>query len=104
MGNDPRRPDAFGREVRAAGKKAGMKTSPHKLRHFMATELLGNGTDISIVAERMRHRDKALTLGTYTHTDEARGIAAANTMGRLLAAKADTVSARVEEGNRGDSN
>ncbi len=84
MGNEPRRPDAFGRELSAAGKRAGMKTSPHKLRHFMATELLGQGVDIGTVAERLRHKDKALTLRTYTHGSEALGIAAADTIGRSL--------------------
>jgi integrase len=84
MGNTPRRPDAFGRQLSAAGKVAGMKTSPHKLRHFMATELLGRGTDIGTVAERLRHRDKALTLRTYTHGNKALGIAAADSIGRAL--------------------
>jgi integrase len=89
MGHNPRRPDAFGRDISAAGKAAGMKTSPHKLRHFMATELLGSGADIGTVAERLRHRDKALTLRTYTHGSEALGIAAADTMGRLLAPRGE---------------
>lgn len=85
MGHSPRRPDVFGRQVSAAGKLAGMKTSPHKLRHFMATELLGNGADIGTVAERMRHRDKALTLRMYAHGSEQRRIEAADTMGRVMA-------------------
>jgi integrase len=85
MGHNPRRPDVFGRQVTEAGKVVGMKTSPHKLRHFMATELLGSGADIGTVAERLRHRDKALTLRTYTHGSEQLGIAAADTMGRLMA-------------------
>lgn len=84
MGNTPRRPDAFGRQLSAAGKKAGLKTSPHKLRHFMATELLGQGVDIGTVAERMRHKDKALTLRTYTHGNDAPAIAAAATIGDAL--------------------
>lgn len=87
MGHEPRRPDTFGRQVSEAGKTAGMKTSPHKLRHFMATELLGSGADIGTVADRLRHRDKALTLRTYTHGNEQLGIAAADTMGRLMAPK-----------------
>lgn len=89
MGITPRRPDRFGREVAAAGKRAGLKTNPHKLRHFMATELVAQGTDIATVAARMRHRDMALTLRTYTHADPALGIAAAATIGAALTPKDD---------------
>lgn len=85
MGHRPRRPDAFGKQVAAAGKAAGMKTSPHKLRHFMATELLGRGVDIQTVAARLRHRNTSLTLSTYVHGDEAREAAAAEVMGTAMA-------------------
>jgi len=84
MGNVPRRPDRFGREVREAGRRIGVDASPHRLRHFMASRLVGEGVDIATVSTRMRHRDTALTLRSYVHDDGGRGAEAAALMGRIL--------------------
>lgn len=84
MGNTPRRPDRLGREIREAGERIGVKASPHRLRHWMASNLVASGMDISAVATRMRHRDQALTLRTYVHDDGKRAIEAAAILGRAL--------------------
>ncbi len=86
MGHSPRRPDRMGREIREAGQRIGVVATPHRLRHFMATNLIASGVDVAAVASRMRHKDKALTLRTYVHDDGARAMEAAAILGEALTA------------------
>lgn len=88
MGNTPRRPDRLGREIREAGERIDIEASPHRLRHFMASDLVRSNADIATVASRMRHKDKALTLRTYVHDDRSSAGAAADLLDVSLTPKA----------------
>jgi integrase/recombinase XerD len=43
--------------VRRYGKEAGMKVSPHELRHTFATQLVKNGAPVEMVAKMLGHSD-----------------------------------------------
>lgn len=78
LGHSPRRPDRLGREIREAGERIKVEASPHRLRHFMASDLIRSKADIATVSTRMRHRDQALTLRTYVHDDGSQASDAAD--------------------------
>lgn len=59
--------DIIGRTMR----RAGVRGTPHSLRHWYATTLLDNGVDIRIVQELMRHKSLATTQ-IYTQVSTAR--------------------------------
>ena len=49
-------------------RKAGYPNfSLHSLRHSHASILLGNGTPLAVVSERLGHANIQLTLDTYSH-------------------------------------
>lgn len=83
-GVEPWRPDRFGREVREIGQKIGLKASPHRLRHFMASEMIAAGVTVAATATRMRHRDTAMTLRRYVHDDRRGAQDAAAALGAAL--------------------
>jgi len=56
----------------------------HDLRHFTATRMLANGTDIRKVAGRLGHRNVAVTLNTYSHFVPAADRDAAEHLGQLI--------------------
>lgn len=57
----------------------------HDLRHSVATNLLGAGYDLAVVASRLGHRDPTITLRVYAHALEQRDRQAAATLGSLWA-------------------
>lgn len=57
----------------------------HDLRHSVATNLLGAGYDLAVVAGRLGHRDPTITLRVYAHALEQRDRQAAATLGSLWA-------------------
>ena len=85
VGLDPWRPGyatlAFGRLRDELGLK-GVRL--HDLRHFNATNLLANGTDIRTVSGRLGHADASTTLNIYAHFVERADQEAASLVGGLL--------------------
>ncbi|MDP7732070.1 MULTISPECIES: tyrosine-type recombinase/integrase [Mycobacterium] len=59
--------DIIGRTMR----RAGIRGTPHSLRHWYATALLENGIDIRVVQELMRHKSLATTQ-VYTKVSNER--------------------------------
>lgn len=56
----------------------------HDLRHFTATQLIGQGVDVRTVAGRLGHSDPSVTLRIYSDVIEERDRAAASIMGSLV--------------------
>lgn len=59
----------------------------HDLRHFNATNLLANGTDIRTVSGRLGHADASTTLNIYSHFMQAADQNAAELVGDLLGSR-----------------
>jgi site-specific recombinase XerD len=55
--------------------RAGVKASPHQLRHYFGSTLLAKGADLREVQELMRHSSIASTQ-IYTEVPDARRAAA----------------------------
>lgn len=76
-------------------KKAGVKGAiPYLFRHTMATSLLARGHSLNSVAERLGHKDPALTLRVYGHAMPGDSAKAAETMAGLF----PTLDPRPESG------
>jgi integrase len=61
-------PDRVGARVKELLVKAGLRGfSLHSLRHSHASVLLGTGTPLAVVSERLGHGDQNITLGIYSH-------------------------------------
>jgi integrase len=62
-------PDHAGTRTKALLRKAGYANfSLHSLRHSHASILLGNGTPLAVVSERLGHANQDITLGLYSHS------------------------------------
>src|SRR5262249_14291849 len=64
----------------------------HDLRHFNATNLLANGTDVRTVSGRLGHADASTTLNIYAHFMQRADREAAALVGGLLDGDAVTSS------------
>ncbi len=59
-GHTPTRPKTLGVRVKSLGKRAGIPVTPHVLRHFAATQLIGAGVDVKTAAHRLGHNPEVL--------------------------------------------
>lgn len=74
--------------LEAAGL-TGLGLTPRSMRHTCATLLLGAGVNIRTVADRLGHRDPALTLRVYSHAIPGDQAKAADTMDAMFLAMAE---------------
>ncbi len=82
---EPWRPDYATHAFRALTRRLGMDgLRLHDLRHYVATRLLANGTDVRTVAGRLGHRNASTTLNVYAHFVPAADEDAAGVLGDLL--------------------
>jgi integrase len=79
---DPNRVTA--RFVRAA-ESVGIKAHLHQLRHFMATAMLQQGTNVRVVSQRLGHASAVVTLGVYAHVMPGADRSAAELLDETLA-------------------
>ncbi len=77
---EPMNPNTFTTMVIETSERAGVRLSPHKLRHLHATELLRAGVHAKIAQTRLGHSTVGTTLDIYSHVldemnDEATEVA-----------------------------
>jgi len=60
------------RIIKEAGKRVGVKLSPHYLRHSHATHSLNNGCDLNLLSNNLGHSSLAIT-ATYLHLNQDSG-------------------------------
>lgn len=78
-GGKPFRPDNVTNFFIRVREDLGLKTVRlHDLRHFTATQLIGQGVDVPTVAGRLGHSDPSVTLRVYSDVIEERDRAAAS--------------------------
>lgn len=63
------KPHAVGKAIRQSMQRAELNHTPHALRHFFATTLVQNGTDLRTVQELMRH-DSLQTTQIYVQCSD----------------------------------
>lgn len=82
----PLEPRAFNRQFKDALLRAGLPCSLrlHDCRHFAATTMIADGTDVRTVAGLLGHSDPSLTLRTYAHAVPEAARRATDRMGLLI--------------------
>jgi integrase len=80
-------PDAFSHWLTAIGRRAGIRVSPHRLRHTSATLMLNHGVSIEAVGKVLGHTDMKTT-GIYARVLDSTGTEALE----ILAGELDEAS------------
>lgn len=83
VGQDPRKPDFVGRAIAEAGRRIGLRITPHGLRHFAGSYLIAQGVDIRTAATQLRH-DPRVLMDHYAAQDPKRRQEAADLLGLAL--------------------
>jgi integrase len=85
----PPEPRAFNRHFKATLAGAGLPVTLrlHDCRHFAATAMITDGTDVQTVAGLLGHADPSLTVRTYAHVVPEAARRAAERMGVLINAE-----------------
>jgi hypothetical protein len=80
------RPDQMSARVTALARKSGLPgIGLHSLRHSHASQLIGSGTPITVIADRLGHANSAVTLSIYSHALPADVNAAAENWNTAMA-------------------
>lgn len=78
------RPDCMGRLFSKIAKQAGLPgLHMHQLRHYVVTQLLDAGIDVSVVSRRVGHSRTSTTTDVYGHGVAAAAVDAAKAMARI---------------------
>ena len=82
---DPKRVSEY---VPALGRKLKppLRVTPHMLRHWAASYLTAEGTNVRTVSNRLGHASTQMTLDTYTHALPAQDVEAARILAEALSA------------------
>jgi integrase/recombinase XerD len=62
----------YWRRLKKLGEKAGVKVSPHVLRHSFGVELLDRGEDLRRITDLMGHTDMNTTMRYTTVKDKSK--------------------------------
>jgi site-specific recombinase XerD len=81
----PMDPHNVAARFRAIAKEAGIKASPHRLRHTMATELLADGVSLREVQELLGHASPMTTAAMYQTVTPAHNRATMDRLARIRA-------------------
>lgn len=65
--NKPMLPDVYTRYYSRLGKRLGIKISPHKFRHLVATIMYASGASDGEVSAKLGHKDINVTRKIYIH-------------------------------------
>jgi len=80
----PYKPSTITSNVGRVVESLGYSFHLHQLRHFAATQLISNGTDVATVSKRLGHSNTSVTLDVYTHVIADRDRAAAGILGSVV--------------------
>ena len=84
-GSKPVKLDSISSAVRRVAKRTGLQhIHLHSMRHFVATEMMGNGFSAVDTAERLGHSDPAVTMRIYTQARTGRQQEAASLIEGIL--------------------
>lgn len=89
VGAEPYLPALVTKFTARMAQAVGVDTHLHAMRHFSATEAIGEGADVVTVAHRLGHRDATTTLRIYAGALERRDREVATALGRVLAAASE---------------
>jgi integrase len=101
-GTTPLRPDNCTSTFDKLTRRAGLSGFSLKdaTRHLAATQLIAAGVDVRTVAGRLGHARASTTLDIYSHWLPARDQQAAELLGQVLDASADSVGSRSRKARR----
>jgi integrase len=90
VGAEPYLPSLVTKFTTRMARAVGIDTHLHAMRHFSATEAIGDGADVVTVAHRLGHRDATTTLRIYAGALDRRDREVAASLGRVLAAASES--------------
>lgn len=76
-------PDGAAKRLQRVSARAGVRVSPHGLRHFFVTDMLAHGTSVPDVAAMIGDSPKTV-LSVYAHWIPARSRDAVERLGERL--------------------
>jgi integrase len=84
-GAQPWKPDSTSQRFSRMRGRLGLTCRIHDLRHYVATQLIGEGVSIPDVSKILGHANPAVTAAIYAHSIEENRAGAGNIMGAKLA-------------------